>query len=223
MLLILSEPTTDDPFVGSVAHELRAGAQREQESAAGRTEVKAPGVGRSGLVASQLRRGREEHVGRDRGHNHQITSFRGNAALGAKAIDDLCHHVGGGLGWGPSGCAVPDAGPRSDPFVVGVDHLFEVGIGEHLSAGSQPCTAVTAADWRELISRVCPDSPMESVTPKLVRSVPLHVEASWCTSHGIGCGKTRFGQGRAGFQRLEGSRSGIRLQLPPSSITTRPL
>src|SRR5262249_36276778 len=57
-----------------------------------------------------------------------------NAALGQRLLGSLHRQAGCG---GPRGydVSLPYAGPLDDPFVRGLDHLFQVGVGQQTRRG----------------------------------------------------------------------------------------
>ncbi len=131
MVLILSAPTTTILPCWPVLDELRAGDQREQEARAGGREIESPGVLRADLLLDQAGRGGEEHVRRDGGDDDQVDLLGAHAPVLQQPLP---------APWRPYRALAPssqmrrstNAGPRPDPFVGGVDHLLEVGVGEDL-------------------------------------------------------------------------------------------
>ena len=123
--------THDDHVLGrAVFHELCAGFQGKQKAAASRTQVKPPCFGGTRLVANEVGRGGEQHVGGYRGANDEVNVSGGEARLGTQGLYSLCTHVGRGLVGVLQDATLFDACPSTDPFIGGVDHLFEVRVGE---------------------------------------------------------------------------------------------
>src|SRR5690606_22466625 len=62
-------------------NELLGDLKRVEEAGTGRADVETGGVLRSNLRLNEARRGREEHVRRDRGYNDEIDLLSGNPSI----------------------------------------------------------------------------------------------------------------------------------------------
>ena len=111
-------------------HQVGAGGEAVDEAGAGGDQVEAPGAARAERVLHQAGGGGEEHVRRDGADDDGVDVGGANAALGERATGGFDGHVGGGH-FGGGDVALADAGALDDPLVVGLDHLFEVLVGEH--------------------------------------------------------------------------------------------
>ena len=130
MELITSAPMTRTFLCAPALDELGADLQRVGKAGAGGGEVEAPGAGGAELVLHEAGGGRERacpgvtvatmmtstSVGwMPRAARQLRGGFDGKVAGGDALVDEV---------------AFADAGALDDPLVVGVDHFFEVGVGQ---------------------------------------------------------------------------------------------
>jgi len=72
---------------------------------------------------------REKHIGRNRGDNNGIKIRRINAALGERFLSRFNSEIAGCNAL-VNNVTFPDAGAFQYPLIVGIDHLFEVGVSQ---------------------------------------------------------------------------------------------
>ena len=111
-------------------HHLRRRRQRVGESRAGGEEVVAPRACRADLVLHQARRARKQHVGRRRPDDDEVDVGR----LEPGALDRLPRGLSRQIRRRDArvdDVTLADAGALQDPFVARLDHLLEIGVGEH--------------------------------------------------------------------------------------------
>src|SRR5674476_10231 len=116
-------------FVSARHDELLADLQRVDETGTRGFDVECRRPRRADFALHETRGGGKRHVGRKRRDDDQINLAGGDAGH--------FHRAGGGLG-GEVGsefirggdAAFLDAGARNDPFVRGLDHFFEFGVGQ---------------------------------------------------------------------------------------------
>ena len=111
-------------------HHLRRRRQRIGESRARGEQVVAPGARRANLVLHQARRARKQHVGRRRADDDEVDVVGREPG----AFDRLLGGFGGQVGRRDArldDVPLTNASALQDPFVAGLDHLFEIGVGEH--------------------------------------------------------------------------------------------
>ena len=116
-------------LVRSGSNKLRSRLQRVNERRTRRREIETPNVLCAQLVLHQTSRRREEHVGSNRSHDYRVQFGRLNPALGQRSLRRLDRQI---AGRNPFVHDVPlsNANPFHDPLIVGIDHHFEVGVGE---------------------------------------------------------------------------------------------
>ena len=125
----------EDFFLGAGLDELRAHLEGVDESGTGGGEVEAPGALGAEAILDEAGGGGEEHVGGD-GADDDDFNFGGiDAAFGEAAAGGFDSHVAGGHA-GLDDVTLFDADAGGDPLVGGVDHFFEVCVGEE--AGRRP-------------------------------------------------------------------------------------
>ena len=107
-------------------------SRRVDEARASRFEIKSRRAVSADLLLHQAGGGGKRHVGRDRGDDDEIDLFGGDAGLFHRPPRRLGRQIGGKFVLGAAMCRSFDAGAGGDPFVGGVHHFFEVGIGEDL-------------------------------------------------------------------------------------------
>ena len=145
-------------------HQASARGEAVYEAGAGGDEIESPGATRANGVLHQAGGGGEEVVRRDRADDDGVELGRRHAALGEGAFGGLNGHVGSGH-LGPHDMALADSGAIHDPLVVGLDHLFEVLVGEHARRSVAP----QRADFG--LGQVCPFLQKLRVTHPRVESV----------------------------------------------------
>ena len=114
--------------VHAAADEGIAGGQRVQEAGAGGLQVEASGAGRAQLVGHQHRRGRQRIVRRAGPDDHQV-DLRGVDAGHRQRVPGGVDGEGGGRLVIGGDATLADAGAGLDPFVRGVDHGRQLGVG----------------------------------------------------------------------------------------------
>ena len=137
MRLMVSAPITRTFLCVPAATKLAPVVEPVDEAAAGGDEIEAPGLRRAEIVLHEAGRGGEQHVRRD-GADEDRVQFAGvDAALAERGFGG----AGGEIGSGDvrrGDVALGDAGAVDDPFVVGLDHFFEIGIGQHAGRNVAP-------------------------------------------------------------------------------------
>src|SRR5690606_23986308 len=92
--------------------------------------VEAPRVAGAHLVADDVGRGGELHVGGHRAADQQVDLHGIDAPLGTQALDGLDGHHAHALVLALEDAALLDAGALGDPGVVGVHHGLQQLVGE---------------------------------------------------------------------------------------------
>ena len=104
------------------------------------------------LVLHQAGRGGKKHVGSDGADDDGIDVGGSQAALGERFLGGFDREVAGGHAFFDD-VALADADAGENPFIVGVDHFLEVGVGEktgrHVGAKGADLNSFCRAD------RVC--------------------------------------------------------------------
>ena len=124
--------------VDARSHERVGEVYRVDEPRAGGNEVERGGGGGSqghGDAAGGRRAG---HLGGDRGDDDQIQLTPLDAGVLKRAAQGIAGEGVGALGLRIDDPALADSGTLEDPLVRGVDHLLEVGVGEHLLGDGGP-------------------------------------------------------------------------------------
>ncbi len=115
--------------LGATLDQLGADLQRVQKTGAGGAQVKAPRMVRAELLLHQAGGRGEGHV-RTHGRDDDDFDFLGrDASIGQAATRCFDREVTGGGTLGRD-MAFADAGALDNPLVRGVDHLFEVSVGQ---------------------------------------------------------------------------------------------
>lgn len=126
-------------LLGSAGNQLRSDLYRVKKCRARCRKVESPRPLRPELVLHNTGRRREKHVGRYRPHDDYFDLSGIEPTLRQSFFRRRNRKVAGG---NPFLDDVPFSNPnsRQDPFVVGIDHPFQVGIGEkarrHIGAQS---------------------------------------------------------------------------------------
>jgi len=107
------------------------GLQRVDESRTAARNVESPRVLRADLVLHQAGGGGEHHVGRDGADDDDFQFVRPDAARRQALLRRFHAHVARAQALGKH-VTLANASAGEDPLVGGVDHLFQVLIGEHL-------------------------------------------------------------------------------------------
>ena len=134
----MSAPMTSTLECAPALDQLRAHLKGINETGAGGGEVESPGALRAELVLHQAGGGGEEHVRRDGGDDDGLDFAGLDAAFGEAAFGGFDGHVAGGHALLYQ-VALADADAAVDPFVGGLDHFFEIVVGEQAgwNVGSQ--------------------------------------------------------------------------------------
>ncbi len=106
-----------------------ADGERIHKAGADRLHVERRGVGRADLRLHQTGRGWHRLVGRGRADDDQIDLF-GSDSGAFQCLFRGCRTHGRGCVVGTGNMPFPNTGARPDPFVRGINHLFEVGVGQ---------------------------------------------------------------------------------------------
>ena len=131
MLDITSAPTTSACSCAPVATIWLAGRQRVGERRAGGAEIEAPRVVRADLVLQQARGARKHHVRRDRADDDEADVVGRRARRCAIALERRFLAEIGRRHARIDDVPLADAGALQDPLVGRLDHLLEVGVGQH--------------------------------------------------------------------------------------------
>ncbi len=115
--------------MGAGGDELRSRLHCINESGAGGGEIESPNALGAELVLNQASSGGEEHVRRNRADNDGIDIAGSETALGECPLRGLDREIAGGYAF-VDDVAFADADAGENPVIVGVDHFFEVGVGE---------------------------------------------------------------------------------------------
>ena len=155
----------EDLPVRAGGHQVRARGEAVDESGAGGDEIESPGATRADAVLHQAGGGGEEVVRRDRADDDGVELGRCPCRAAARA------HLAASMAMSEVAISGP-AMWRSripvrlhDPLVVGLDHLFEVLVGEHAGRSVAP----QRADFG--LGQVCPFLQKFRVTHPGVESV----------------------------------------------------
>ena len=122
-------PDHQNPLVRPGGDELGSRLQGVEEGRAGRRKIESPGPLGPQLVLHQAGGGGKKHVGRHRAHDDGFDIGGRQPALGQSLLRGFDSQVAGGHSL-VYDVALADAHAGHDPFVVGVDHFFEIGVGE---------------------------------------------------------------------------------------------
>ena len=110
--------------------ELHSGVQRVQKSRASGGHIEAPRVLDAQLVLHQAGRRRIHHVRRHRAHHDQVHFLQ----IEGMRLEQILHRRDRQIAGRHAlvdEMALADPDPLHDPFVGGVDHLLQVGVGEN--------------------------------------------------------------------------------------------
>src|SRR5208282_2309758 len=101
------------------------------------------------FVLDQAGCGGKKHVGSDRGDDDGVEVRWSQATLGKGFLSGLNGEVARGDPF-CNDVAFPNANAGKYPFVSGVDHLFEVGVGENAwrYVGAESADLHSGTDWR---------------------------------------------------------------------------
>ena len=105
------------------------GLQGEDEAAAGCFDVVPPGVDRADLLLDDAGGRREGHVGRDGRHEDEVHVLDGQSGVGQGGVGGQRTVVRRGRARFHQ-APFANTGPFDDPIVVGLDHLFQIGVGQ---------------------------------------------------------------------------------------------
>src|SRR5579872_5673647 len=141
------------------AHKLRAHSERVEKTGARRRKIKPPRVRSTELVLNQAGGSGKHHVGSYTGDYDQVDVL-GRQALAFEQLPCRCCRQIRSCHAGTGDMAFPDAGSLSNPRIIGIDKLLQVGIGHH------PGRSVAAHT-----SNFCCDTSGHSVLRELVRSL----------------------------------------------------
>jgi len=120
--------------------------------------------------------GRETHIARHGGHGNQIDIQGRNAGLGEGALSRFGAEIGG-VAPLLDNVTLGDACALANPLVTGVNHLFQVLVGQHTSGDGATC----ACDHRmeRIIQSQYPRHGSENHSEKA--SFPISVWMRWLT------------------------------------------
>ena len=111
-------------------NQVSGGGESVDETGAGRDQIESPGVLCAELMLHQAGRGGKHHVGRNGADQDRVELTAIDATLCQRRASRFDRHVrGGDVRGGDVALGNPDA--LQDPFVAGLDHLFEIVVGEH--------------------------------------------------------------------------------------------
>ena len=120
----------EDTLVAARADVVRTRLQRVDEAWAGGDEVEGKGIDTARIVCHDGGRRREGMVACIGRQDEPIDGLRIDAAAGEEVLDGLHPEVSGALGRVLEDATLLDAYARSDPFIVGIYQLLQVGIGQ---------------------------------------------------------------------------------------------
>ena len=104
--------------------------ERVDEAGTRRDQIEPPGVLGAEAMLNQAGRGGEHHVGRDGANQDGIELQAVDAPLSQSSTRRFDSHVRrSDLRRGD--VALRNPHPLQDPFIAGLDHFFEIVIGEH--------------------------------------------------------------------------------------------
>ena len=109
--------------------ELRSCLHGVNESGAGSGEIESPNPLCAELVLNQAGGRGEKHVGRDRADYDGVQVAWSQTALGKRFFGGLDREVTGGHAFFHD-VAFADTDAGENPVIGGINHLFEVGVGE---------------------------------------------------------------------------------------------
>ncbi len=118
-----------DALVSARGDELRPRLHGVDESGTGAGEIESPHAVGAKLVLNQAGGRWKEHVGRDRADDDGINVAGSQTALGKRLLGGLDRQIAGGHAF-VHDVALADADAGENPVIGGVDHFFEVGVGE---------------------------------------------------------------------------------------------
>src|SRR5258708_15095067 len=118
-----------DFFMRARFHKLHSGLQRIDKTGAGRGDIETPGAFCAQLVLHQAGGGGEQHVGSYGSDKDRLHLAGGPAASSQRFFGGLGREVGGSHAF-IHDVPLANAGSLDDPLVVGVNHLFEIGVGQ---------------------------------------------------------------------------------------------
>ena len=110
--------------------QLAGGGEGVGERRAGGAQVESPRAPRADLVLDETGGAREEHVGRDGPDDDDADVVRRELGVGERAHGGFLAEVRGGDAR-IDDMPLADPGALEDPLVRGVDHLLQVGVGQH--------------------------------------------------------------------------------------------
>ena len=113
---------------GAGANDLRGHIEAAHPASASRTEVEGSGVGGTQRVLHQTGGGRKEVVEAGAGYNDQIQS--GQVQIGhVQCLAGSRQRLGGSVFVFGRNTPLADTGATDNPFIIGIHHLSDVGIG----------------------------------------------------------------------------------------------
>ncbi len=116
-------------LVRSGRDELRSSLQRVNKRRTSRRDIESPDILRAEFVLHQTSGRGKKHVGRNGPHDNRIEIGRLDAALGERFLRRLDRQIAGRNSL-VHDVTFANADALHDPLIVGIDHLFEVGVGE---------------------------------------------------------------------------------------------
>ena len=122
----------DDFAIRAALDELRRDGERINKAGACRLHVEAADIADIGHVADQIGGRGKDEVRRGGGADQQIDIAGRGAGLLQKTAHRLGAHMRGAEPFALEDVAFLDAGALDDPFVAGVHHARQLGIGEHV-------------------------------------------------------------------------------------------
>ncbi len=138
--------------MGAGLDELGADLESVDEAGAGGGEIEAPGTGGPDFFLHEAGGRGEEHIRRDGGDDDGFDFGGFDAALAEEIAGGFGGEVAGGYPF-VDDVTLADAGAVGDPFVVGGDHLFEIGVSEKAWRNVGPYSGNFGADSVPLFQR----------------------------------------------------------------------
>jgi hypothetical protein len=115
--------------VRSGLHKLRAYLQGINELRTTRRKIEAPNLFRAEFVLHQTSSGGKQHVGSHRRHDDSVQIAGRNSAFGQSFLRRFDRQIAGRNAL-VHNMTLADTDAAHDPFVIGVNQLFKVGVGE---------------------------------------------------------------------------------------------
>ena len=187
--------TADDQcfLVGAAGDELRADGEGVEEAGAGGGKIKAPGIFRADAILDEAGGGGEKHVWSDGGDDDEADVVWADASGGENFAGSFGAEMGRGYS-GVSVMALANSGACANPFVAGVDSLFEIEIRDHARRN----VSGHSGDF-------CSDASAHAIPPGRIENTKLKSVAGDCMQFAAGGQEiVASGSFRLGTESCEG-------------------